>query len=145
MGELMQADLAKVGIRVKLVTFDWPKYLAKSRDGEHPMLQLGWTTDNGDPDNFLGTLFSCAAVRGGANVTRWCNAEYDKIITRAKTVSDMKERTSAYFKAQELLKRESPLITLAHATVFRGTTADVINYKISPLGTEDFYPIDLKK
>src|SRR6185437_7150670 len=27
MGELMQADLAKVGIRVRLVTYDWPTYL----------------------------------------------------------------------------------------------------------------------
>jgi len=144
MGELMQADLAKVGIKVKLMTYDWPTYLAKSRDGEHQMLQIGWTTDNGDPDNFMGTLLTCAAVKGGSNMARWCNKGYDKIVMRAKTVSDMKERTAQYFKAQELFKKESPWVTLAHATVFRGMTQNVEGYKISPLGTEDFYPIDLK-
>lgn len=144
MGELMQADLAKVGIRVKLVTYDWPTYLAKSRNGDHQMLQIGWTTDNGDPDNFMGTLLSCAAVKGGSNMARWCNKDYDKIINKAKTVSDMKDRTSQYFKAQELFKAQAPWVTLAHATVFRGMTQNVEGYKISPLGTEDFYLIDIK-
>lgn len=144
MGELMQADLAKVGIKVKLLTYDWPTYLKKSRDGEHKMLQIGWTTDNGDPDNFMGTLLSCAAVNGGSNMARWCNKEYDKIINKAKLVSDIKERTSQYFKAQEFFKKEVPWVTLAHATVFRGTTKNVEGYKISPLGMEDFYTIDLK-
>jgi dipeptide transport system substrate-binding protein len=144
MGELMQADLAKVGIKVKLVTYDWPTYLAKSRDGEHQMLQIGWTTDNGDPDNFMGTLLSCAAVKGGSNMSRWCNKDYDKIVLRARTVSDIKERTSLYYKSQEFFKKEVPWVTLAHATVFRGMTQNVEGYKISPLGTEDFYPIDMK-
>ncbi|EJS90378.1 hypothetical protein AAUPMB_02436, partial [Pasteurella multocida subsp. multocida str. Anand1_buffalo] len=28
---------------------------------------MGWTGDNGDPDNFLNTLLSCAAVESGSN------------------------------------------------------------------------------
>ena len=52
MGEMMQQDLAKIGIKAKLITYDWPTYLAKSRKGEHQMIQMGWTGDNGDPDNF---------------------------------------------------------------------------------------------
>ena len=59
---MMQADLAKVGIKVRLVTYDWPTYLAKSKTGAHEMLQLGWTGDNGDPDNFLNVLLGCSAV-----------------------------------------------------------------------------------
>lgn len=144
MGELMQADLAKIGIKVKLVTYDWPTYLAKSRKGEHKMLQMGWTTDNGDPDNFMGTLLSCSAVGGGSNMSQWCDQEYDKIIAKAKVVSDIPARTSQYIKAQEYFQKKAPWIPLAHATVFRGMTKNVEGYKISPLGMEDFYPIDIK-
>lgn len=144
MGELMQADLAKVGIKVKLVTYDWPTYLSKSRNGEHQMLQIGWTTDNGDPDNFMATLLSCGAVKGGSNMARFCNKDYDQIINRARLVSDIKERTQFYYKSQDFFKKQVPLVTLAHATVFRGLTKNVEGYKISPLGVEDFYPIDLK-
>jgi dipeptide transport system substrate-binding protein len=27
---------------------------------------MGWTGDNGDPDNFFATLFSCAAAKDGS-------------------------------------------------------------------------------
>lgn len=144
MGELMQADLAKVGIKVKLLTYDWPTYLSKSRHGEHVMLQIGWTTDNGDPDNFMGTLLNCAAVNGGSNLARWCDEKYEKIVNKAKSVTDMAERTSQYYKAQDYFQKQVPWVLLAHATVFRGMSKKVEGYKISPLGMEDFYPIDLK-
>lgn len=144
MGELMQADLAKIGIQVKLVTYDWPTYLSKTRDGEFQMAQGGWTTDNGDPDNFLGILLSCDAIRGGGNTARWCDKGYDKIIMKAKTTTDIKVRTSEYFKAQEMFKKEAPWVTLAHATVFRGLSKTVNGYQISPMGVENFFPVDLK-
>lgn len=144
MGELMQADLAKVGIKVKLVTYDWPTYLSKGRNGDHQMIQLGWTTDNGDPDNFLGALLTCAAIEGGANYSRWCNLDYDKLILKAKAVTDIKTRTLDYVKAQELFKKEAPWVPISHATVFRGVAKNVTGYQISPLGTEEFYPVDIK-
>ncbi len=143
MGELMQADLAKVGIKVKLVSYEWGTYLDKTRKGEFQMAQLGWTTDNGDPDNFLGTLLTCGAINSG-NMSRWCDKAYDVIINKAKLSSDMKLRTLEYYKAQTMFKKNAPWVTLAHATVFRGLSKDVVNYKISPLGTEDFYKVDLK-
>jgi dipeptide transport system substrate-binding protein len=144
MGELMQSDLAKIGIKVKLVTYDWPTYLAKARKGEHQMLQLGWTTDNGDPDNFMGPLLTCASISGGGNMSRWCDKAYDQVVMKAKTVSDMKSRTVQYIKAQEMFNKQLPWLPLAHATVFRGLSKNVEGYKISPLGVEDFYPVDLK-
>lgn len=143
MGELMQADLAKVGIKVKLVTYEWGTYLEKTRKGEYQMAQLGWTTDNGDPDNFLGTLLTCGAINGG-NLARWCNKDFDALVTKAKLVTDIKARTADYLRAQKIFKEQLPWVTLAYATVYRGINKKVDGYKISPLGTEDFYPVDLK-
>ena len=37
------------------------------------MAELGWTGDNGDPDNFFATLASCARPGGGGSATKWCN------------------------------------------------------------------------
>jgi len=144
MGELMQADLAKIGVRVKLVTYDWPTYLAKIRNGDHQMAQLGWTTDNGDPDNFMGTLLTCAAITGGANISRWCNKDYDQVVLKAKTTPDIALRTAQYVQAQKLFQQNVPWVPLAHATVFRPVAKNVEGYKISPLGIESFYSIDLK-
>src|SRR5574341_1626544 len=54
--EAIQAQLAKGGIRAKLVTYEWGTYLAKLKNGEQPMAIIGWIGDNGDPDNFLYVL-----------------------------------------------------------------------------------------
>lgn len=144
MGELMQSDLAKIGIKVKLMTYDWPTYLAKGRKGEHQLIQLGWTTDNGDPDNFLGILLSCGGIEGGANMSRWCFKPFENLISQAKLTSNIEKRTKLYAQAQEIFKTEAPWVPLAHATVYRAMAKNVSGYKISPLGTESFYPVELK-
>ena len=69
---------------------------------------LGWTGDNGDPDNFLDTLLGCDAV-GGNNRAQWCNEEFDELVDEAKTASDQAERTKLYEQAQVVFKREAPV------------------------------------
>ena len=61
--EAIQADLKAVGIDADIVTMDWATYLAKTRDGEQDMYMLGWTGDNGDPDNFLYWFFGQKETR----------------------------------------------------------------------------------
>jgi len=53
-GVAMISDLAKVGIRARIVSYDWGTYLKRQREQPKDMdlFQLGWTGDNGDPDNF---------------------------------------------------------------------------------------------
>jgi dipeptide transport system substrate-binding protein len=61
--ELMQADLAKIGIKAEIKSFEWGEYRKRMQAGEHQMGMLGWTGDNGDPDNFLHTLLGCDSAR----------------------------------------------------------------------------------
>ncbi len=65
--EMIQADLAKIGIRAKLVTDEWSPYRTKLQAGETSMALYGWTGDNGDPDNFLDVLLGCTSARIGGN------------------------------------------------------------------------------
>ena len=55
MAEMMQADLQKVGIDAKIVTYRVGRVPEASRRTASTTmgLLLGWTGDNGDPDNFL--------------------------------------------------------------------------------------------
>lgn len=144
LGELMQADLAKIGVKVKLVTFDWPQYLEKSKKGDHQMIQFGWTGDNGDPDNFMNVLLGCAAVEAGSNYARWCHKEFDSLLQQAKIDANPKVRTEYYEKAQLIFQREKPWYTVAHAKVNRVISTKVVGYKIDPFGHENFSSVDLK-
>ena len=74
---------------------------------------LGWTGDNGDPDNFMGVLLSCASAQpGGANRAFWCNEEFSALLSQAKQTSDVAERTRLYEEAQVIFKDQAPWATL---------------------------------
>ena len=141
--ELMQADFAKVGVKVDIVTYEWAEYLkqskAKDRDGA---VMLGWTGDNGDPDNFLDTLLGCDAV-GGNNRAQWCNKDFDALVKKAKVTSDQKERAKLYEEAQVVFKKEAPWATLDHSLVFVPMSKKVSGYHLDPLGYHRFDDVDI--
>lgn len=141
--EIMQDDFAKIGVKVEIVSYEWAEYLdrskAKDRDGA---AMLGWTGDNGDPDNFLDTLLGCEAV-GGNNRAQWCNPEFDALVKKAKVTSDKAERTKLYEEAQVIFKREAPWATLDHSLSVVPMRKEVSGFVQSPLGDFTFENVDI--
>ncbi len=143
-GEMMQADLAKVGVNAKLVTFEWGEYRKRLQQGEPMTAQFGWTGDNGDPDNFF-FLLGCAGARpGGGNVSKWCNKEFDDRLIKARSLSNKEERTKIYQEMQLIMKDEAPNFTIAHSTVYEPMRQEVNGYKQSPFNRHQFNGVDLK-
>ncbi|HET6619654.1 MAG TPA: ABC transporter substrate-binding protein [Dongiaceae bacterium] len=146
MAELMQADLAKVGITAELKTFEWGEYRKRLQAGEHQMGMLGWTGDNGDPDNFMNVLLSCGSAReGGQNVAKWCNEDFTKLIDEAKETSDVAKRTELYKQAQVIFHDQAPWVPIAHSLVSMPMKKTVIGYKVHPLGTHIFEGVDIQE
>ena len=143
MAEMVQADWAKVGVKAKIVSYEWGEYLKRAKTGEQDAIIVGWTGDNGDPDNWLGVNLSCKAINGN-NYARWCNKEFDKLVTDAVKTTDKAKRTEMYMKAQEIFKREVPWTTMAHSVVTVFTTPNVSNFKISPFGSMNFQGVEIK-
>jgi len=143
MAELIQADWEKVGVKATIVSFEWGEYLKRSKDGEHQTVLLGWTGDNGDPDNFLYVLLGCAAANDGTNRARWCYQPFDDLLVQAKRTADMAQRTALYEQAQVIFKEEAPWVTIAHSVVFVPMRKEVVGYKVDPFGYHIFYGVDL--
>jgi dipeptide transport system substrate-binding protein len=142
--EMMQSDLAKIGVNAKLVTFEWGEYRKRAQQGEHMTAQMGWTGDNGDPDNFF-FLRGCAAARpGGQNLTKWCNQEFDTRLNKAKTIANQAERAKLYEEMQVIEKDDAPDFKIAHSIVYEAMRKEVTGYKQSPLGSHEFQGVDLK-
>jgi dipeptide transport system substrate-binding protein len=141
--EVIQEDFGKIGVTVEIVTMDWAEYLDKSRavDRDGAVI-LGWTGDNGDPDNFLDTLLGCDGV-GGNNRAQWCNEEFDKLVSDAKVKSDQAERTKLYEEAQVIFKREAPWATIDHSLVVMPMSKKVSGYVQDPLGVHRFDGVDI--
>jgi dipeptide transport system substrate-binding protein len=144
--ELMQADLAKVGIKAEIKSFEWGEYRKRMQAGEHQMGMLGWTGDNGDPDNFLNTLLGCSSAKSnGSNVAKFCYQPFEDLIQKAKVVSNPAERTKLYEQAQVIFKQQAPWFTIAHAVQIKPVRKEVIGFKLSPFGRHNFYGVDMAK
>jgi dipeptide transport system substrate-binding protein len=144
-GELMQADLAKVGIKATIVSYEWGEYRKRGQNGEHQMAQIGWTGDNGDPDNFFHALLGCdGAKMGGGNYAKWCFKPFDDLIVEAEHQTDIEKRDALYRKAQVIMKEEAPIFTIAHSVQFKPVRKEVVDFKLSPFGQHEFYGVDLK-
>jgi dipeptide transport system substrate-binding protein len=143
--ELMQADLAKIGVTAEIRSFEWGEYRKRAQNGEHMMAQLGWTGDNGDPDNFLHSLLGCNAARtDGSNIAKFCYPPFEELVAKAKSVSDQAARTELYRKAQVVFKEQAPWFTIAHAVQLKPVRKEVVDFKLSPFGRHTFYGVDLK-
>jgi len=142
MAEMLQSDWGNVGLKVKIVSYEWGEYIKRTKNGEHDISLIGWTGDNGDPDNWLGTLYSCDAI-GGNNYSMWCNKEYDTLVKNAKIVTDRDQRTVLYKQAQQLLKQHVPITPIAHSTVNQPLSAKVQGFAVSPFGRNAFSGVSI--
>ncbi len=145
MAELMQSDLAKIGVKARIVTYEWGEYRKRIQAGDDMTALFGWTGDNGDPDNFFVPLAGCAAARpGGGNVARWCNKDFDALVNKAATLMDQSERAKLYEQAQVVMHDEVPFFLIAHSIVYQPMRSNVTGYVMSPLAIKDFGPVDIQ-
>ncbi|MDQ7050828.1 MAG: ABC transporter substrate-binding protein [Enterobacterales bacterium] len=132
MAELIQQDLAKIGISAKIISYEFGTYLHKIKQGEHQAALLGWIGDNGDPDNFFTSLLSCAATRSGNNSAFWCDDEFDQLVRQAGIESNIKVRSKLYKKAQVIFNQANPWVPIAHSRQFVLTNQRVKNFHLTP-------------
>ncbi|MDP9964140.1 dipeptide transport system substrate-binding protein [Variovorax paradoxus] len=144
--ELMQADLAKINVKAEIKSFEWGEYRKRLQAGEHQMGMLGWTGDNGDPDNFLYTLLGCASAKSasGSNISKFCYQPYEDLVLKAKSATKQADRDALYKKAQLIFKEQAPWFTIAHAVQLKPVRKEVVDFKLSPFGRHTFYGVDIK-
>lgn len=142
--EMIARDLDRIGVRAQLITKDWNDYRTGIQNGDHTMGLYGWTGDNPDPDNFLNILLGCrSAIKGGNNVAKWCDREYDALVTEATLTTDQEERAALYRKAQVIAHDKAPWVPIAHSVVFMAKRRNVEGYVLDPLDRHLFGEVRL--
>ncbi|WP_070885006.1 ABC transporter substrate-binding protein [Pseudomonas argentinensis] len=142
--QLLQADLAAVGIKAQIRVIEWGELIRRAKAGEHDLLFMGWAGDNGDPDNFLTPQFSCASVESGLNFARFCDARLDTLIAEGKALSDQAKRSAQYQDAQAIIQQQALWLPLAHPTAYALTRKGVEGYSVSPFGRQDFSRVSVR-
>ena len=134
-GVAMVSDLSKVGIKARIVSYDWGTYLKRQREqpADMDLFQLGWTGDNGDPDNFLAVLFD--GLASSSIRTQWKNETYHQLMLDGKQTVDQAKRAEIYEKALQVIYDEVGVIPIAHSTVIWPSVNKVQNFKLHPTGS----------
>jgi len=134
---VVRADLEAAGLTVEIVNTDFKTHLDTMRRGDYELGLLGWIGDNGDPDNFLATLFgSWAATEGSAtNVTFYKSDLMDRFLEEARRESNEIKRAGLYRLALRTFAEDMPLVPLVHGDQIAVTRAEVTGFELQPNGT----------
>jgi ABC-type transport system substrate-binding protein len=140
MAEFMQADLKRIGVTANIVSYDWGTYLDKIGKGEHDLCMIGWTGDNGDPDNFLMTLWSKdSAVKVPTNnYAYYMNDSVTNWLKEAQRVTNLSKRAELYHKVQIQMAKDRPLLPIAHSLNVVPIRAEIDGYVLQPTGDRKF-------
>ncbi|BEP28048.1 ABC transporter substrate-binding protein [Helicovermis profundi] len=142
----LQQQFAAIGVDAEIVTMDWATYLAKGENGEHDTYLLGWTGDNGDPDNFMYVLLDKdnANVGSAGNVAFYKSEAVHKLLIEAQQESDQAKRAELYKQAQVIIHNDAPWVPLVHSTPPIAAKKSVKNYVPHPTGGESiFWKVDI--
>jgi peptide/nickel transport system substrate-binding protein len=139
------ADLAKAGINVSLQTVDWTTYLDRRANGELPLYMLGWTGDNGDPDNFVCYFFCLGADNAPlAREGFFDDKELSDLLKKAAVTIDKEERAEMYRQAEEMIHDKVIRVFIANNQPPLALLANVEGYIANPTSTEFFNTVEVK-
>lgn len=135
--QAMASDLAKVGITVNLKTEDWAAYLDDRTKGKFGLYMLGWGSDNGDPDNYLGYFFSVQKPE-----FNYDNPKLRDLLIKGDQFIDPKQRAPLYQQAQKIINDDVPVIPVSWAKSSAVARKNVQNYT-APLFTEPYLDVSV--
>ena len=143
--EMIQADLAAVGIRASITTFEWGEYLRRARQGEHQIAMTGYIYDYPDPSQIILSGWTCDAVKTGGNRARWCNQDFSRLIEEANATTDQARRAELYRQAQQIAYDDAATFLIAHSLSFTPLRREVQGYKVHVFGGQPFTGTSLRR
>ncbi|MCA9753731.1 MAG: ABC transporter substrate-binding protein, partial [Gemmatimonadetes bacterium] len=133
--QVLQADLATVGIHANIVSYEWGTYLDRVHRGHHDLALLGWQADNGDPDNFLFVHFDESAAQPPAgNIAFYRGERVHELLLEGQRTIDPERRIAVYGEVQEILHRDAPWVPLVHTLEIAAQSKRVSGYRLHPTG-----------
>jgi peptide/nickel transport system substrate-binding protein len=126
--EIIQAQLAPLGIKVNITALEWSVYLPDVLAKKYSATILG-ESGQGDPDDYLYTPF---ASDSGGNLTNFKDATIDRWLDQGRQVADPAARKKLYADVQKRLVELSPMVFLYSSTQYEAARKAVRGYQHFP-------------
>lgn len=125
--QAVQAQLAEIGVKIKLEMEEWATYLPATREGQKTLFFLGWSEDYPDATNWYDVFLTGTSKSFGNPFP-----EIVERIQKAAQLGDPAARQALYDEINKLYDELVPCIVIAHGTNALAFQASVKNVVIGP-------------
>ena len=135
MGAAIQADLAKVGLDVKIETYEWNTFLGKVNpglEGKADMAEMAWMTNDPDTLPYLALRTEATPDNGGFNSGYYSNAKVDELLVVARQETDKEKRAALYKEMQTIVQEDAPWAFVANWKQNAVTSRRVEGFTLEP-------------
>ncbi|MEQ9691922.1 MAG: ABC transporter substrate-binding protein [Bauldia litoralis] len=135
MGTAIQADLAKVGLDVKIETDEWTTFLGEVNpglEGKADMAEMAWMTNDPDTLPFLALRTDAFPDKGGFNSGYYSNPDVDALLEKARSSTDQAERAKLYKEMQTIVQDDAPWAFIANWKQNAVSTDAVEGFSLQP-------------
>jgi peptide/nickel transport system substrate-binding protein len=134
MAAMIAEDLSKVGIKINIVTLDFPSLIERmTRTLHYEACLLGLVNVDPDPSELMNILLSSASNHPWNPAqktpeTTW-EAEIDRLMLGQAATADYRVRKRNFDRVQEIMREQEPVIYLLHPNALAAVSKDVIGVK----------------
>lgn len=135
MASAIQGDLARVGVELRIQSFEWNAYLAQVNaglEGRGDLAAMAWMTN--DPDTLPALALRCDALpgQGGFNSGYYCNPALDALIEAARRETDRDHRGALYRALARQFQHDLPWIVIGSWRQNLVAQAEVAGLRLEP-------------
>ncbi len=138
--QVLQENLAQLGINCNIEVLDRAAHNEKGKNGDFDIIINSWSTPVADADYTVNFLFHSKMI-GAMNLARYNSPKMDELIIQGETQSDENERKATYKEILEQLKTDIPTIPIYFETVSLAADKNLKNVVPSPSSTYYFYDL----
>ncbi|HWP51478.1 MAG TPA: ABC transporter substrate-binding protein [Clostridia bacterium] len=136
--QLIQANLAEVGIKVSIETAESTTVLEQINNGNYKMFIMSYNNTTGDPDTSLYMLFNSKVPASSGNRSFTNIPEVDKMLEDARIEGDNNARMQIYGDLQKTLTEQAVWVPLYCVPNMVGVRSALTGYMPHPMGNDVF-------
>ncbi len=147
MATMIQQDLTGIGIKLNVVTLDFPSLIERiTRTFDYEACLLGLVNDDLDPNSEMNVWLSSSDTHQWnpsekTPATAW-EAEIDKLMRAQASNPNPKKRKEYYDKVQEIAWQQEPFIYLVNKNALSAVSASVHNVHPVVLRPQVYWNVD---
>ncbi|MGV3001545.1 ABC transporter substrate-binding protein [Vibrio sp. E150_018] len=136
--ELLQGNFADIGVTLSILTEKFGRRDTLTQQPNTDLVLTGWAANTGEPDSLLRPQLSCEAQRASLNISMWCDADFDFLLTLARESEQTRHRLNLYHQAQTMLTQELPIIPIAHGVQYQVHHSSLSGFVLNPFNSGSF-------